>query len=183
MAAQVNKKILSEIAELPVPMSSERDMLLQLKKEFIDKLTQEHGDPEEIEEMADPAVIKKKSRTLESRDALLVDKTNQVLFLLQNRVTVSRTEETLYSAVELMKSLNCAHVDSKTLQDLEQRVVKSSTMMKHILMLDGALDRYLTEMQFQRRDGGTFAGVSLASDESPPKDARFGGLRFQITVF
>ena len=183
MAAEVNKKVLSEIAELPVPVSSERDMLLQLKKEVIDKLTQEHGDPEDIEEMADPAIIKKKSRTLESRDALLVDKTNQVLFLLQNRVAVSRTEETLYSAVELMKSLNCAHVDSKTLQDLEQRVVNTSTMMKHVLMLDGALDRYLTEMQFQRRDGGTFAGVSLATDESPPKESRFGGLRFQISVF
>ena len=33
------------------------------------------------------------------------------------------------------------------------------------------------------REAGRFAGVALATDESPPSQPRFRGLRFQITVF
>ena len=33
------------------------------------------------------------------------------------------------------------------------------------------------------REDGLFAGVALATDESPPSQPRFRGLRFQISVF
>ena len=35
---------------------------------------------------------------------------------------------------------------------------------------------------FQRREEGHWAGAAFATDESPPKQPRFRGLRFQITV-
>ena len=51
-----------------------------------------------------------------------------------------------------------------------------------MLLLDGALDRWVGEMIFQKRGEGYFAGVGLATDESPPSQPRFRGLRFQIIV-
>ena len=54
--------------------------------------------------------------------------------------------------------------------------------MDHILMLDGALDRWTSDRIFKAREQGTFAGFGFATDESPPDAPRFRGLRFQITV-
>ena len=55
-------------------------------------------------------------------------------------------------------------------------------LMDHILMLDGALDRWTSDRIFQAREQGTFAGFGFATNESPPEAPRFRGLRFQITV-
>ena len=51
-----------------------------------------------------------------------------------------------------------------------------------MLFLDGAVDRATSEHLMNARDAGTLAGVALATDESPPSQPRFRGLRFQITV-
>ena len=37
-------------------------------------------------------------------------------------------------------------------------------------------------MIFQKRGEGYFAGFGFATDESPPSQPRFRGLRFQVTV-
>ena len=41
----------------------------------------------------------------------------------------------------------------------------------------------MSEGLLQQRESGRFAGVALATGESPPSQPRFRGLRFQITVF
>ena len=51
-----------------------------------------------------------------------------------------------------------------------------------MLILDGAVDRYSSDRLFQMREAGTFAGVAVATDENPPSQVRFRGLRFQISV-
>ncbi len=51
-----------------------------------------------------------------------------------------------------------------------------------MLLLDGAVDRCASDQLFASRERGTFAGVALATDESPPGQPRFRGLRFQTTV-
>ena len=55
-------------------------------------------------------------------------------------------------------------------------------LSKHLVILDSALDAYHKELLFKKREQGTLAGVTIATDESPPKQPRFGGLRFQITL-
>ena len=52
----------------------------------------------------------------------------------------------------------------------------------HLLILDGALDRMVAADIASRRDAGVFAGAVIATDESPPSQPRFAGLRFQITA-
>ena len=49
-------------------------------------------------------------------------------------------------------------------------------------MLDGALDRCTSEQIFEHREHERLAGCALVTDESPPSQPRFRGLRFQITV-
>ena len=61
-------------------------------------------------------------------------------------------------------------------------LVSKQRVTDHILMLDGALDRWTSDWIFQAREKGTFAGFGFATDESPPNAPRFRGLRFQITV-
>ena len=65
---------------------------------------------------------------------------------------------------------------------LEGVLVCYQKLMDHILMLDGALDRWTSDRIFKAREQGTFAGFGFATDESPPDAPRFRGLRFQITV-
>ena len=56
------------------------------------------------------------------------------------------------------------------------------SLAQHILLLDGAVDRFVSDLLFRHREDGSWAGVAVATDESPPKQPRFRGLRFQITV-
>ena len=58
-----------------------------------------------------------------------------------------------------------------------------TTLTKHLLLLDGAIDRCTSERLLSLREEGRFAGVALVSDESPPSQPRLRGLSFQITVF
>ena len=133
--------------------------------------------PEPDEALSTPA--KKKSRTLEARESLLAGKTKQVLWVLENRLAPTRSNETLRSGIELLKSLG-AQTDE--LQDAMDVLVGRTAQGLHILLLDGALDRWVCEMIFQKRGEGSFAGFGFASDESPPSQPRFRGLRFQVTV-
>ena len=51
------------------------------------------------------------------------------------------------------------------------------------MYLEGAVDRCEAEHLRSLKEAGRFAGAALATDESPPKEPRFRGLRFQITCF
>ena len=133
--------------------------------------------PEPDEALSTPAT--KKRRTLEARESLLADKTKQVLWVLKNRLAPTRSNETLRSGIELLKSLG-AQTDE--LQDTMDSLVGYTSQYLHMLLLDGALDRWVGELIFQKRGEGCFAGFGFASDEIPPSQPRFRGLRFQITV-
>ena len=113
---------------------------------------------------------------------MLGHKTRQCLWVLENRLAVRRASETLLSAQELIASLHDR--DSRDSEHLRTSdfLVGRCALNRHLLLLDGALDRYTTERLFDRREAGNWAGLALATDESPPKQPRFRGLRFQITV-
>ena len=57
-----------------------------------------------------------------------------------------------------------------------------SNLSRHLLLLDGAVDRHVSDVLFRHREDGSWAGVAVATDESPPKQPCFRGFRFQLTV-
>ena len=179
LAALVRREVLALVSDLSVPLPNDEEMNNGLKSDVVALLTEAHCRPvpEPDEALSTPS--KKKSRTLEARESLLADKTKQVLWVLENRLAPTRSNATLRSGIELLKSLG-AQTDE--LQDAMDTLVGKNAQFLHILLLDGALDRWVGEMIFQKRGEGCFAGFGFASDESPPSQPRVRGLRFQITV-
>ena len=111
-------------------------------------------------------------------------KTAQVLFMLKNRVAGNRVAATVADAADLLCTLaptSCS--SSSSASGLLDEMRHRATLTKHLLLLDGAVDRCTSERLLSLREEGRFAGVALVSDESPPSQPRLRGLRFQITVF
>ena len=62
-------------------------------------------------------------------------------------------------------------------------IASDSTLKRHLLWLDDAMDCLLRDDLQKAREAGTFLGGGIATDESPPSQPRFRGLRFQVTFF
>ena len=105
-------------------------------------------------------------------------KTAQAKYALENRLAIMRVGDAVQGAADLINRLSGADVAD----DISDLLFSRQTLMSHMLVLDGALDRLSSDVLFQKREEGVLAGVALATDESPPSQPRFRGLRFQITV-
>ena len=184
LRTQINRQILAEVSELPVPLMSDQELRLQIKKDLVETLEKLHCQRDDDEDLGGERPTKKMKRDPQSIKDLMVAKTEQVLFALENRTPLNRTTSTLVDAISLKQNLTGA---SSSSQDplgpaLDELLVSRHTLTRHMLLLDGALDRISSEIIYNHREMGNFAGVALASDESPPNQPRFRGLRFQITV-
>ena len=177
LAAHASRLILSDISEVPVNLLPEADLALQVRQDLISSLENQMC-PEEFEDVERPTKFRRSESAV---DESMRMKTNQVLYMLENRVTSRRCTSTVAGACELLQSLapDDASACSRALDELVSRF----TLSRHLLLLDGALDRCLSDRLLRMREEGRFAGVALATDESPPSQPRFRGLRFQITVF
>lgn len=71
------------------------------------------------------------------------------------------------------------HSEAET--DSRDLLASRWTLSRHLLLLDMAMDKQVAEDLYQRRVAGTFAGICVATDESPPNASRFLWFRFQIT--
>ena len=182
LAAQVNRMILAEIAELPVPLLTDQEMISGMKRDLAGSLEQQHCKPDAEENIVGHQPAKKARRDQQSIDELMGVKTKQVLWTLQNRLCVKRSWSTLTSAKDLIDELTERDQDPRAPDVGDLMLSSHDHLMRHILLLDGAMDRATSETIFGQRENGTFAGVAFATDESPPKQPRFRGLRFQITV-
>ena len=180
MATQVARMLLSEVAEVPVPLLADADLLLGIKRDLVASLTEnkcQHDLEEEGVECDMP--WKKAKRTKKDLDEMLESKTKQILWALENRLAIRRVADTLVSAQTLIEDIEgrTAHASGLT-----EVLVHRTKLVDHMLILDGAVDRYSSDRLFQMREAGAFAGVAVATDETPPSQARFRGLRFQISV-
>ena len=128
-------------------------------------LTQAHCKPvpEPDEAISTPA--KKKSRTLEHRNEMLEVKTKQVLWILENRLSLSRSTVTLCTGIELTKQLGKI---SDAVEDIMDDLVNSKNQMKHVLLLDGAVDRWVSEMLFRQREQGCLQALPLPPTKALP---------------
>ena len=181
MAAQVARSLLAEVSEFPVAPMSERTLAQKAKEDLVATLEQLHCPLEDMAVDADEQPLKKMRRDKQSIMETMTTKTEQVLFMVQNRVTNRRTLETVQSAAHLVWKL-MDEADRLSPEALKGMLVSRWTALRHLLLLDGALDRVTADEIAQLRDQGRFAGAALATDESPPSQPRFAGLRFQITA-
>ena len=94
-----------------------------------------------------------------------------------NRLAASRVQNTIQGAHKVLASLS----SQNTTEGLDE-LVSRWTLVRHQLLLDGAVDRCTAEYLMTQREEGKLAGVALVTDESPPSQPRFRGLRFQISV-
>jgi hypothetical protein len=180
LALQLGRQILQEVAELPVPLLSDMEVALGLKKDLVASLVQQHtsqaeGDAEEF-----PA---KRLKTRTSQDRYAAN-TLSVEFALKNRLSWMRVGDIVKGAGKLIENLLSVGQDHRSVcnPSLEDILVGRWQLMRHTLLLDGAIDRCTSDKILEAREQNTFAGVGLATDESPPSQPRFLGLRFQITV-
>ena len=179
MAVQANRMILAEMAEVPVELLPEPEFNLLVKRDLISSLEQQQCGHDCDQEIT-TSPLKKQRRNAESVVQTLKDTVNQITWLIQNHVTMWRAPEAITSAAALVASLSGSSSAQESLLDLN--VLSHSTLKRGMLLLDGGVDRCLSDTLWNLREHGRFAGVAMATDESPPKQPRFRGLRFQITV-
>ena len=131
---------------------------------------------------------KKRSRTSEAISKTIDDTTLQVRSMLVNRAALSRFPKSILEADVLIKQLKEKSKTSDNLDDsdlddsLEGMLVSRQSLSKHLFVIDCALDSFISDDLYEQRLAGRFGGVCIATDESPPSEPRFRGLRFQITM-
>ena len=185
LASQVSRKILAKIADVPVTLTDEKEMNLKVKENLVTMLEDLHCPPEVEASLEGEMHIKKKhKRDAENVKNLMANKTDQVRLMLEQRVSATRMQSTVLAAADLIDTLLGTSDFSEDARgpELHEALVTRHTLMRHLLLLDGAVDRVITDKLYTLREQGNLAGVALATDESPPAQARFRGLRFQITV-
>ena len=121
---------------------------------------------------------KKPSRTAANMRILLAEKTSHIRFALRNRLALKNIPQAVGDAWALVTS-GCSAEVEKLLDPPEG--VSHWTLNRHLILLDSALDRWITEDLGAKRLSGTFGGIRVATDESRPSPGRFSGLRFQVT--
>jgi hypothetical protein len=182
LAVQLGRRILAEVTDLPVPLLTDMEVSLGLKRDLVASLVQLHT--AQTEDDADHHLTKRRrtnGRT--SRADRYAAKTLSVQFALENRVSWMRLGETVKQAGKLIENLHSIKEQgSSSSPSVEDILVGRWQLMRHALLLDGAIDRCTYDKILEARDKNTFAGVALATDESPPSQPRFLGLRFQISV-
>lgn len=111
----------------------------------------DHADSVEGDE---PRPLTKPSRTPANVRALLGEKTEVVRIPLRNRIAM----ENMPSALADFGRLRAEEGEATHL--LAGASVSHWAVMRHLVLLDSALDRWVSEDLYRRRFEGSFAGVS-----------------------
>ena len=121
---------------------------------------------------------KRPSRTAANMRKLLAERTQHLRWALRNRLALKNIPQALGDAFDLFSASASAEAEHL----LEPPSGGSHwTLMRHLILLDSALDRWVAEDLTEARLSGAFGGICVATDESPPSEGRFGGMRFQVT--
>ena len=185
LALKVSHLVLSQVCETPVRTLTDAEVARESRQDLVNALQHLHAptDAQLAHEQEDrPA--KRTRRDLNTRKELWASKTAQVVNCIQQRLTITRAKDTVKAAVDLTAELLALHGHAKawTMSSAGELLHSRFRLAHHMLLLDGAVDRYTSEKHWRARERGCMAGVAVATDESPPSQPRFRGLRFQITV-
>ena len=185
LAREASRRALEVVSEMPLPSPPRTEFDQGIKDDLFEALGKLALPPLQRATPGPPETegpLCKRSRTVDNRRRLLGAKTDEVRFALQNRVVFARVPKTLEEALRFINDLKQDRQDRREEdKTLEEFAIGRVALVKHMWLLDMAMDTYIAEDIFQRRTSGNFLGVCIATDESPPGGARFSGLRFQIT--
>ena len=171
LAAQANRLILREIADVPVCLLSTADLTTRVRQDLVAALHQQSCGSSGVADLEAPARPAKKSRTRSARDETMGVKTKQVLHMLKNKLGVKRVLATIESTLELLEGVAQDPDTASSFRQAFDGLVGERSIRKHLLILDGAVDRCTADALFLQRESSRFAGVAVATDESPPKPA------------
>lgn len=186
LAAVAFDKALGHLSDIPLASGAPADLNSGLRQDLFMALeavwkSDASKVPSESQDNSTPS--KKRSRTHESIKALWADKTGQIRMALKNQVALNRLPDTILDANKLLADLQGRSSPSSEDPDdlLLGNLVSRSTLSRHLLVLDSALERLTASEIHGHRLAGSFVGACISTDESPPSQPRFSGLRFQVT--
>ena len=105
LGLQISRLVLAEVAEVPVALVPPGALILGLKRDIVNTLSNQHLTADTgPTECVTP--VKKARRDPGSRQEMMGHKTRQCLWILENRLAVRRASATLLSAQELIASLH-----------------------------------------------------------------------------
>ena len=171
-----NRACINYLVSLGAPHQDDASDDADVRAELVRIVQAGHKRPERDAPVESPM---KRSRTAENIADTLESKTLQVEFAMKTSTRFANAPSTLLEAESLIRKL--LDDDPRGGTDLEDALVSRRTLSRHALLLDSALDAHLAADIFKMRKCGTFWGVAFATDESPPGQVRFNGLRFQVT--
>ena len=127
----------------------------------------------------------KRRRTYDGKLESLEEKTEQIRMALVDKIATKHMPSTLVDAHRIIQRL-LSKDKEQNMEDVQRQqdgLYSKVALQHHMLILDDALDAYTAERWKRTRDSDpTGWAVGVATDESPPSQARFGGYRFQVTV-
>ena len=123
----------------------------------------------------------KRSRTSEAILDTMGHKTAQVQFMVKSKLATKWVPNTVLEANAFIRKLMDDDTQD-TREDLADRLHSERTLRHHMQILDSALDAHLANRIGRLREREDFLGLGFATDESPPSQVRFNGLRFQVTL-
>ena len=184
LASRARVRSLAFFSDMVLEVPPAQTLLEGVQSDLIEALVALWGPsaadaPEEEDEEGDSGRDRKKpSRTVANMRILLAEKTKHIRFALRNRLALKNIPQAMGDAWGLVTS-GC----SSEIEDLldPPAGVSHWTINRHLILLDSALDRWITQDLGDKRVSGSFGGVCIATDESRPSPGRFSGLRFQVT--
>ena len=122
-----------------MPLMQSGDLQAGIRADLIATLAQLHGKHLEADDHDDERPAKKRRRDLESLKSNCKDKTEQVLFAVQNKVPLSRMTNVVRDAQALLENLSASRSSGSSHDDIEALLVSRQTVGMQMLLLDGAL--------------------------------------------
>ena len=123
----------------------------------------------------------KRSRTSEAILDTMRHKTSQIEFMVKSKLATKWVPNTVLEADALVRKLMDGDTQDRR-QSFNDRLHDDRTLRRHMLLLDSDLDKHLANRIGRLREQDEFPGLGFATDESPPSQVRFKGLRFQVTL-
>ena len=145
LGIQLSRRVLEEIAEVPVALLSPEQVVIGLKQDLVATLSLQHA-PRERDAPDDDTPVKKARRDPRSKNEMLHAKTSQCLWVLTNRLAARRATDTLLGARDLIADLEGAAPGEPGLTDLTEVLVQRQKLALHMLFLDGAVDRLTSDL-------------------------------------
>ena len=185
LALKVSHLVLAQVSATAVQTLTDAEVARWTRQDLVNALQQLHAPTDaQLALEQEDRPTKRARRDLNTRKELWASKTAQVVNCLEQRLTLRRARGTVAAALGLTAELQALHGHAKDwIRSSAAELLHSRfRLAHHLLLLDGAVDRYTSEKHWRAREGGLLAGVAIATDESPPSQPRFQGLRFHITV-